>query len=68
MLIIIIGRTRAPLADLVADGRFLTPINMDSSCESVVLALPKPFRDVLLLARFMPMTQADIASHLDSVG
>ncbi len=30
-----------------------------------ILTLPEPLRDVFLLARFTPMTNADIARHLD---
>jgi RNA polymerase sigma factor (sigma-70 family) len=32
--------------------------------KNVILGLPQPFRDVLLLARFTPMTHEQIAAHL----
>lgn len=36
-----------------------------AALKQAILALPSPLRDVFLLARFTPMTNVDIATHLD---
>lgn len=54
-----------PLDDAVAQLAQGPEQHARAALKQAILALPLPLRDVFLLARFTPMTNADIAKHLD---